>query len=131
MRDGATDPALHGRVAIEATADHPEQIDRLVFEVQGAARVHPPRDRGFCRTPMPDAPFRPTLRLRVPDGFGVSIEEAGFVRYDVGAVGPLKLDLSGAGTVRVARMAGQAAIDLSGAATVRSRRRWSTGWMSG
>ncbi len=50
----ATDPALHGRVAVEATADHPEEIDRLSFDTQGAARVRPLRDRASCWTPAPD-----------------------------------------------------------------------------
>ena len=115
-----TDPALHGRVAVAATADHPEEIGRLSFDTQGAARVRPLHDRESCWTPGPDGSFTPTLRLvlRVPDGFGVSINEPGFGQYEVGTVGPLRLDLSGAGTVGVARVAGLAAINLSGAATV-------------
>ncbi len=116
----ATDPALHGRVAVEATADHPEEIDRLSFDTQGAARVRPARDRASCWTPMPERSFTPTLRLvlRVPDGFGVSIGEPGFGRYEVGAIGKLALALSGAGVVRVARVDGPATIDLSGAGSV-------------
>lgn len=116
----AADPALHGQVAVEATADHPEEIDRLSFDAQGAVRVHPLRDRASCWTPVPDRSFTPTLRLllRVPDGFGVSIREPGFGRYEVGAIGPLTLDLSGAGVVQVARVDGHAAINLSGAGTV-------------
>lgn len=116
----ATDPALHGRVAVEATADHPEEIDRLSFDTQAAARVRPLRDRASCWTPVPDRSFTPTLRLllRVPEGFGVSISEPGFGRYEVGAIGPLTLDLSGAGVVQVARADGHASIDLSGAGRV-------------
>ncbi len=116
----ATDPALHGRVAVEATADHPEEIDRLSFDTQGAARVRPLRDRASCWTPVPDRSFTPTLRLllHVPEGFGVSIGEPGFGHYDVGAIGPLTLDLSGAGVVQVARVDGHASINLSGAGSV-------------
>ncbi len=115
-----TDPALHGRVAVAATADHPEEIDRLSFDTQGAARVRPRRDHLSCWTPVPGGPFTPTLRLvlRVPEKFGVSIDEPGFGQYDVGAIGPLTLELSGAATVRVAAVAGHASIDLSGAAEV-------------
>lgn len=114
------DPALRGQVAVEATADHPEEIDRLVFDSHGSARVRPSPDRASCWTPTPKGSFVPTLRLslRVPGGFGVSIDESGFGRYDVGSVGALALDLSGAGVVRVARVAGPTAINLSGAATV-------------
>ncbi len=115
-----TDPALRGRIAVAATADHPEEIDRLSFDTQGAARVRPLHDRASCWTPTPDGPFTPTLRLllRVPERFGVSIDEPGFGQYEVGAIGPLTLDLSGAGTVRVAGVAGRASIALSGAAEV-------------
>ncbi len=114
------DPRLQGRVAVDATAEHPEEIDRLVFDTQGTARVRPLHDRASCWTPTPNESFTPTLRLvlRVPDGFGVSIEESGFGQYEVGAIGPLTLDLSGAGMVRVARVAGHTAINLSGAANV-------------
>ena len=115
-----TDPSLHGRVSVAATADHPEEIDRLSFDTQGAARVRPLRDRASCWTPTPDGSFTPTLRLvlRVPEKFGVSIDEPGFGQYDVGAIGTLTLDLSGAGAVRVAGVAGHASVDLSGAAEI-------------
>ncbi len=115
-----TDPSLHGRVAMEATADHPEEIDRLSFDTQGAARVRPLRDHASCWTPTPDESFTPTLRLalRVPERFGVAIAEPGFGQYDIGAIGTLTLDVSGAGVVRVAGVAGHAAIALSGAAEV-------------
>ncbi len=115
-----TDPSLHGRVAVAATADHPEEIDRLSFDTEGAARVRPLRDRERCWTPTPDGPFMPTLRLqlRVPDGFAVAIDEAGSSQYDIGAIGTLALELSGAGTIRVAGVSGDATINLSGAAEV-------------
>ena len=116
----ATDPSLHGRVAVAATADHPEEIDRLSFDTDGAARVRPLRDRERCWTPTTDEPFTPTLRLqlRVPDRFAVAIEEAGFSQYDIGAIGTLALELSGAGTIRVAGVSGDTTISLSGAAEV-------------
>ncbi len=116
----AADPALHGQVAVQATADHPEEIDRLSFDTQGAARVRPLHDQASCWTPAPDRPFTSTLRLllRVPTGFGVSIKEPGFGHYEVGAIGPLALALSGAGVVQVARVEGRASIDLSGEGNV-------------
>ena len=116
----ATDPSLHGRVAVAATADHPEEIDRLSFDSEGAARVRPLRDRERCWAPTEDGLFRPTLRLqlRVPDRFAIAIEEARFSQYDIGAIGTLALELSGASAIRVAAVSGDATISLSGAAEV-------------
>jgi hypothetical protein len=113
------DPALHGQVVVEARAGHAEELDRLVFESRGRVRIRPVVAGTRCWQPSPGA-LDPTLHLalRVPEGFGLAIDEPGFGSYAIGATGTLTLDLSGAGAVTVARVAGDASIDLSGSATV-------------
>ncbi len=117
------DAGLHGQAAISATADHQEELDRLLFET----RPHAGKEEAIVRTvpagcwrPEPFGQFDPTLVIvvRVPAGFPVSIDESGAGRYAVGDVGgPLSLDVSGAAHI-AALHASTLDIDLSGAGAV-------------
>ena len=126
------DSTLHGQAAVDATADHQEEINHLLLESHGTeARIH--TRPGNCWRENLDS--RPTLVLsvRVPALYPLTIEESGFGRYAVGAVGgSLSLDLSGAadvnddaaaalhadisgsGNLHVGHAKGPASIDLSG-----------------
>ena len=111
----AVDPALHAAVAVDAAADHPEELDRLAFQSDGTAKIRPARDAD-CWRPSPDGSFEPTLRvsLRMPEAFPLAIDDGGDAHYAIGATGPLTLDVSGAGTIEVAQVSGNATLDLSG-----------------
>ena len=125
------DSALHGQAVIQATAEHQEEIDHLLLESRGTARVH--THPGACW--REGFSFQPTLALaiRVPAAYPLTVDEAGFGHYTVGALGaPLSLDLSGAaeitdasatsvqadisgnGSLHIARADGPAHISLSG-----------------
>jgi hypothetical protein len=127
------DPALHGQVTIHAAADHQEELDRLLLDTQGSARVH--TKPSGCWQPTPHGEFTPTLAflIVVPVGFPLAIDESGAGSYAIGPVGgPLALDLSGAvqlrdarattldaalsgaDTLTLARVDGDAHVDLSG-----------------
>lgn len=127
------DPGLHGQVTITATADHAEELDRLVFETNGTARIS--TGHQSCWQPGVFSNFSPTLEItvRVPANFPIAVDESGAGRYAIGPVGgklsldlsgaaqvqadqaeALSIDLSGAGTVDVAHTSGPARIDISG-----------------
>lgn len=133
------DASLHGTVGVVATADHPEEIDRLLFESAGRARIHPRAPSAACWQPSMDHSFTPTLELvlTVPAGYPLTIDEGGVGQYVIGPVGgPLSLDLSGAvelsaasvgvltaelsgtSSVDAPRVVGNATLDLSGAGHV-------------
>jgi hypothetical protein len=113
------DAGLHGQIAVSATAEHEEELARLVMEAAGTGvRVHTVRE-GCWRPPL-DFGVRRTLSLlvRVPVGAAVALDEGGAGVYEVGAVGgPLRLDFSGA-----AKLSAQAVTrlhaDISGSASV-------------
>jgi hypothetical protein len=116
--DITQDPALHSQIAITATADHEEELARLVMEAGAQVQLRTVRDG--CWQPIPLGPFRPTLTLsvRVPAGTAVSIDESGAGAYTVGAIaGPLRLDLSGAATIDAQAVTSLHA-DISGEASV-------------
>ncbi|MBE7211910.1 MAG: DUF2807 domain-containing protein [Gluconacetobacter diazotrophicus] len=111
------DPALRERIAVDATAEHPEEIAQLAVDGRdGAARVELAPDRRQCWRPDPSGSFRPTLVLtvRIPAGFPVAISSSGTEDYTLGAVGPLTLSASGATTLVADSVAGDARIELSG-----------------
>jgi hypothetical protein len=100
------EPALSGRVVLDATADHPEEIAQLTFEADGqAAKLRGPRER--CWTPPGEDRFQTTLHLalRVPAAMPITIDETGGADYTLGAVGgPLTLDVSGGIKLRAAQV---------------------------
>ena len=133
------DAGLHGQVVVTATADHREELDRLVLDSTAKAARIKTLPAG-CWQPEPLGEFRPTLALavRVPAGFGLAIDESGITAYSIGAVGgTLDMDLygaqavtdafattvtaglSGESTVTLARVEGNTSIDLSGHGHVR------------
>jgi hypothetical protein len=112
------DPGLIGQMSISATADHPEELDRLVLESGTPAKIH----TGLlgCWHPLGFGSFERTLHLtvRVPAGSAMTIDESGSGRYRLGDIdGPLKLDLSGSADVQAGRMAGLT-VDVSGSGDV-------------
>lgn len=132
------DPALHDRVTIQAEAEHPEELDRLLLDSSGSVRIH---TRGpECWRPDPEGSFTPTLSLAigVPAGFALSIDEAGAARYAIDAIGgaltldlsgsvqlddrhatSLHADLSGDDALRLGRVDGDASVNLSGHGTLK------------
>jgi hypothetical protein len=112
------DAGLHGQIAIAATAEHEEELARLVMEGGAAAKLRTAPEG--CWRPLPSVLFQPTLAIvvRVPAGTSVSIDESGAGAYAVGAVaGAMRLDLSGAATIDAQAVAGLHA-DISGEASV-------------
>jgi hypothetical protein len=136
------DPDLHGQVTISATADHQEELDRLVFDqLDGNAALH--TVKAGCWRPMLNFSFSPTLELvlRVPAGMALAIDESGAGSYSIGPVGgaldldlsgaatveaesvtALKADLSGNGSVAAGQVAGETSIDISGNGDVKIGR---------
>lgn len=131
--DIRVDPALHDRVTVEASAEHQQELDRLLVDSSGTVRIRT-RNPG-CWQPEAGRPFAPTLTLAVavPAGFALTIDEAGAADYGIGAAGgPLTLDLSGEvrlldqrvttlhadlggqDSVRIAHVDGDADVQLSG-----------------
>jgi hypothetical protein len=116
--DITPDAALHGQVAIAATAEHEEELARLVMEGGAAVKLRTVREG--CWRPLPFVHFQPTLTLlvRVPAGTALSIAESGAGAYAIGAVGgPMRLDLSGAATIE-AQAAASLHADISGEGSV-------------
>jgi hypothetical protein len=112
------DPSLSGRVVVDATADHAEEIAQLVFDSGATAKLHIQEDE--CWRQGNFIGNSPTMRLaiRVPAGFGVSIDEGGGAKYRIGAVGgALSLDLSGGVNLTAAKVTALKA-DISGGAEV-------------
>lgn len=131
------DPGLQGSIVVHATADHPEELDRLVLEQQDGVRVR--NTPGQCWKPDGTGSWQPTLALsiRTPLRTPLSIDAPGDVTYAIGDVGgPLRLDLSGSvrlesgsvgpvqaelsgdDRVRIAAVEGDARIEVSGSGQV-------------
>lgn len=131
--DIRVDPALRDRVTVQASAEHQEELDRLLVDSSGIVRVRT-RNSG-CWQPHADRSFEPTLMLSVtvPAEFALTIEEGGAARYAIGAVGgaltldlsgevqlldqrvtTLHADLGGQDSVQIARVDGDADVQLSG-----------------
>lgn len=117
--DIRADPALHGQVAVTASADHQEELDRLIVDTaRERVRIHTVPQG--CWRPALDFSFTPTLTLvvRVSAEAAIAIDESGAGDYDIGDIGgPLDLDLSGAAKVRAGR-ATDLTTDISGDASV-------------
>jgi hypothetical protein len=113
------DPALSGHFVVDTTADHAEEIDRLVLDSSGeTAQLHKNTDHCYPTAGLFSA--QPTLHIavRVPAGTPLAIDEAGGVKYRIGAVGgPLALDLSG-GVEMQAQSAQALKFDISGGGQV-------------
>ncbi len=108
------DPGLHGAVTIQATAANQQELDRLVFDSTGTARIHTVKDG--CWEPGSGPDFSPTLKLtvRVPTGFDLSVSESDAGSYLIGPLGgKLALDLSGESSIQAAT-ARDLTLDLSG-----------------
>ena len=125
------DSALHNQSIVQATAGHQEEIDHLLLESRGTARIH--THPGNCWRESYTSQPTLVLFVRVPAAYPLPIDESGFGHYTIGAVGgTLSLDLSGAaditdasatavhadisgsGNLHVARADGPASIELSG-----------------
>ena len=113
------DPALTGRVTVDATADHPEEIAQLALDSFGdTAKLHQTVDH--CARVGTLWSSEPTLHLtvRVPAGMAISLDEGGGDKYQIGAVdGPMALDLSGGVELHAAN-ATTLSLDLSGGGQV-------------
>ncbi len=118
--DVSPDPVLQGRVVVDATADHEEELDRLALDTdRDTARIHT-LPQG-CWQPRFENGFQRTLRIavRVPAGSSLDVDEGGAGRYVVGDVGgPMRMAISGSATLEVGRVATLTA-DLSGNGTIR------------
>ena len=71
------DPDLHDQVALHATADRQEELDRVRAGTGAIARLH--AVEAGCWRPEPRRAFMPTvdLVLRVPPTFALSIADEG------------------------------------------------------
>jgi hypothetical protein len=111
------DQSLSGRVLLDASAEHPEEIAQLVFEADGqSVKLRVPRDR--CWAPAGDDHLPSTLHLafRVPAAMPLTIDETGGADYTLGAIGgPLTLDVSGGITLHAASVRTMT-LDISGGA---------------
>jgi hypothetical protein len=133
------DTALNGQVAISATADHQEELDRLIFD-SSDGKVAIRTVKAGCWRPLVSFSFSPTLELaiRVPAGMALAVDESGTGSYTIGAVGgaldldlsgsatldaetvtALKAALSGDGAVTIGQVAGKTSIDIPGHGTVK------------
>jgi hypothetical protein len=111
------DPSLHDQVAVEATAEHPEEIDRLVL-ASGDTAIVRTRQGGCWHTDVFGPHRTLALTIRVPAGFPLDIDESGAGRYTIGGVnGPMKIDLSGAADVTIAQVT-KLDVDISGAGNI-------------
>lgn len=108
-----------GRVSLDATADHREELDQLDFAPAGsAARLEL---RGHSCWPDSDWSFRRSLAitLHVAPGTPLDISDSGGVAYEVGAVGgKLHVDLSG-GVEFAAAAAADTNLEASGGVHLR------------
>ena len=119
--DVSVDPALHDRVAVSVAAQNHQEIDRLAFESGLAARVGPAAGPDpACWRPAGDAPFSPTLTVRVavPPLFALGLSDSGATRVRIGAIGPLSVDGSGLEDIAVDSVQGAIGVSLSGSATL-------------
>ncbi|WP_419729113.1 GIN domain-containing protein [Lichenicola sp.] len=131
------DSGLHDSIVVHATADHPEELDRLVLEQQDGARVR--ETPGPCWQPAGNPLKQSTvvLRVRIPSRTPLSVDASGAATYAIGdtggplrldlsgseiltagAVGPLQAELSGDGRARIAGVEGDARVELSGSGQV-------------
>lgn len=125
------DPALTGKVVLDATAAREEEISGLALrtEQQKAVLQH----EGEC----PDGQETLHLAIRIPPRFPLSIDDSGGGHYGVpdlhapvsidssgsltiemGAVGPFSLEQSGSGTVNVVAVEGAVHVEQSGSGEV-------------
>lgn len=110
------DPTLHGTAAIEVTADHQEEIDRLILQSHDTVELRT-RPAGCWQEDNHESATM-DISIRVPAGFPIAIDESGAGNYAVGPVGgPLDLDVSGAADITAAAAA-KLAIDISGAGSI-------------
>ena len=115
------DPTLHNQIKLQATADHPEEIDRLILESRDTARIRTRGDRCY-RTALFENQPTLSLIIRVPAGFPLNIVERGASVYAIGPIaGSLSLDLSGAVDLSAAH-AKNLHVDLSGAGNIKLGR---------
>ena len=129
--DITPDSALQSQAVVVATADHQEEIDHLLLESTAKARIHTHpgdcwRDGAFSQPTL-------TLSIRVPATYPLTVDESGFGRYTVGAIGGtlsvdlsgateitdkwatfLQADISGSGNLHIGRADGPTSISLSG-----------------
>jgi hypothetical protein len=131
------DPALTGRVVLDATAQHPEETAQLAFDSGDTARLHGPARQ--CWEPEGETDFQSTLAIaiRVPPAMAIAIEEGGGAEYTLGALhgaltldisggvklqaeqsGALTLALSGGGATKFGQVDGSAKLDVSGGGSV-------------
>jgi hypothetical protein len=115
--DIQSDPSLHDQITVQATADHPEEIDRLVLSSGDTATIRT-RQGGCWHTDIFVGHRTLALTIRVPAGFPLDIDEAGAGRYTIGSVnGPMKIDLSGAADLTIAQVT-SLDVDISGAGNI-------------
>ena len=112
------DPALHGKFVLDAQAEHPEEIARLLFDNGSTAKLH--ISTHSCDGSYFGVGAQSTLDLtiHVPPASDLTIEESGGARYTVGAVGKLALDISGGVQLEAASTA-DVALSLSGGAEIK------------
>jgi hypothetical protein len=117
------DPGLSNRVALDARADHAEEIAEMAFT--GGTEVTLKRHGGMfgqgeCWTERQPGQMKPTLdvTLRVAPGFPISIDASGDTTYHVAVGGPLHLDISGSPHVDVTEVT-DLTMDASGSGQAR------------
>jgi hypothetical protein len=109
------DPTLKGQVAVQATAEHQEELDHLMLETRNEAAVIHTRP-GQCWRAGFGFGSEPTLVLsvRVAAGMALSVDESAVATYAIGPVGGrLSVDISGSTQINAAR-ASRLDVNLSG-----------------
>jgi hypothetical protein len=125
------DPALSGRVVMDATAEHPEELAHMEFVGGDSVRL---KLRGWfhmaggsllslhgdCWRPHDQENFDPTLRIRlsVPSGFALAVDASGDGTYHLAAGGALTLDMSGSARVEATSLT-RLDLSLSGSGDVK------------
>jgi hypothetical protein len=130
------DPTLNGQVAVDATADNPQEIAQLALNSDDGAKLFTPADR--CWRPDGSWNFEPTLTLtiRVPPHFPINIDESngnytigpvagplaadlsGSIQLHADSVTTLAVDMSGSGQVTIGQADGTVHADMSGSGTI-------------
>ena len=113
-----SDPALHGQFVIDAQAEHPEELARLLFDGGTTAKLH-------IKTRSCDGSFLGNgdqstldLTIHVPPAADLAIDEAGGAHYTIGAVGKMALDISGGVQLEAASTV-DVSLSLSGGAEIK------------
>lgn len=121
---------LQGKIEVQASAEHQQEIDRLSITGGSAATIEKNTEHCYSGSLAVDigsvslgfSNFKPTLKLtvRVPAGIAIGVKDGGSGDYSVGAVGgPLDVKMSGSGELHAVNATKlNLALSGSGSATI-------------